>query len=96
MGAIASRLADLTILTSDNPRSESPREIITEIEHGMQNQNYKVIEDRREAICYAISSKRPHDIVLIAGKGHEEYQVIGNKTNAFDDAKVVGECFENL
>jgi UDP-N-acetylmuramoyl-L-alanyl-D-glutamate--2,6-diaminopimelate ligase len=96
MGALASRLADFTILTSDNPRSESPGDIITEIERGMQNQNYKVIEDRREAICYAISSKKPDDIVLIAGKGHEEYQIIGNTLNAFDDAKVVGECFENL
>jgi UDP-N-acetylmuramoyl-L-alanyl-D-glutamate--2,6-diaminopimelate ligase len=96
MGAIASRLADFTILTSDNPRGELPRDIITDIERGMQNQNYKVIEDRREAICYAISSKKPQDIVLIAGKGHEEYQIIGSSKNAFDDAKVVGECFENL
>jgi UDP-N-acetylmuramoyl-L-alanyl-D-glutamate--2,6-diaminopimelate ligase len=96
MGAIASRLADFTILTSDNPRSESPRDIISDIERGIQNQNYKVIEDRREAICYAVSLKKPHDIVLIAGKGHEEYQIIGSSKNAFDDAKVAGECFENL
>jgi UDP-N-acetylmuramoyl-L-alanyl-D-glutamate--2,6-diaminopimelate ligase len=96
MGTIASRLADFAILTSDNPRSELSRDIITDIERGMQNQNYKIIEDRKEAICYAILSKKPQDIVLIAGKGHEEYQIIGATKNAFDDAKVVGECFENL
>jgi UDP-N-acetylmuramoyl-L-alanyl-D-glutamate--2,6-diaminopimelate ligase len=96
MGSIASRLADLTILTSDNPRSESPGDIIKDIEHGMANNNYKVIEDRRAAIKYAISVKRDNDILLVAGKGHEEYQIIGDRIIKFDDAEVIRECFENL
>lgn len=96
MGAIASSLADLTILTSDNPRSESSESIIGDIEKGMKNNNYKIIEDRREAIRFAISLKKENDIVLIAGKGHEEYQTIGNRTSKFDDAEVIRECFENL
>lgn len=96
MGAIASRLADFIILTSDNPRSESPEKIIQEIERGVRGKNYKVIADRKEAICYAISSKQANDVVLIAGKGHEEYQIIGNTINEFDDAKVAVECLENL
>jgi len=96
MGAIASRLADVTILTADNPRSESVKNIIRNIEEGMGNNKHTVIENRREAIQYAISSKRGDDIVLIAGKGHEEYQIIGNKTVEFDDTKVVRECFEHL
>jgi UDP-N-acetylmuramoyl-L-alanyl-D-glutamate--2,6-diaminopimelate ligase len=96
MGAIASRLADFIILTSDNPRSESPEKIIQEIERGVRGKNYKVIADRKEAICYAISSYQANDVVLIAGKGHEEYQIIGNTINEFDDAKVAVECLENL
>lgn len=96
MGAIASKLADLTILTSDNPRSEPPMNIIKDIEQGMHNNNYKIIEDRREAIRYAISLKKENDILLVAGKGHEDYQIVGNTTIRFDDAEVVRECFKNL
>jgi len=96
MGAIASRFADLTILTSDNPRSESPEGIIRDIEKGMKNNNYKTIEDRREAIRYALSMKKENDILLVAGKGHEEYQTIGDKKIEFDDAEVIRECIESL
>lgn len=95
MGAIASRLADFTIITSDNPRKESPKSIIEDIEKGMNNSYYKVIEDRREAIRYAMSAKKKNDILIVTGKGHEEHQIIGDKTIEFDDAGIIRECFEN-
>lgn len=95
MGAIASRLADFTIITSDNPRKESPKNIIGDIEKGMNNSYYKIIEDRREAIRYAMSVKKKNDILIVAGKGHEEHQIIGDKTIEFDDAGIIRECFEN-
>jgi UDP-N-acetylmuramyl-tripeptide synthetase len=96
MGAIASQLADFVVITSDNPRSESPSRIIKDIEPGIKGDNYKIIEDRQEAIEYSIANKKPEDIVLIAGKGHEEYQIIGDKVIDFDDAKVARQCIENL
>lgn len=95
MGAIASRLADFTIITSDNPRKESPKSIIGDIEKGMNNSYYKVIEDRREAIRYAMSAKKKNDILIVTGKGHEEHQIIGDKRIEFDDAGIIRECFEN-
>jgi UDP-N-acetylmuramyl-tripeptide synthetase len=95
MGAIASRLADFTIITSDNSRKESPESIIGDIEKGMKNSYYKVIEDRREAIRYAMSAKKKNDILIVTGKGHEEHQIIGDKTIEFDDAGIIRECFEN-
>ena len=95
MGAISTRLADLAVITSDNPRSESPMHIIGEIKQGVVRENYKVIADRREAIEYAVSTKKGDDVVIVAGKGHEEYQLIGDKRVEFDDAEVIRECFTN-
>lgn len=90
MGKVAEYLADYTILTSDNPRREEPRAIINEIAGGFIDSNrYKVIEDRKEAIVYAISLAGKDDVVLIAGKGHENFQIFKNKTVAFDDRQVV-------
>jgi UDP-N-acetylmuramoyl-L-alanyl-D-glutamate--2,6-diaminopimelate ligase len=88
MGEIAGRLADYTILTSDNPRSEEPETILDEIEDGMRSVSpaqYARIVDRREAIATAIAAASPDDIVVIAGKGHESYQVVGDQINHFDD-----------
>ncbi len=103
MGEISSRLADITILTSDNPRSDPPRQILKEIEQGIKfsdcckmpipelfNPNnsscaYTVIAERKAAIHYACSLADHDDIILIAGKGHETYQIIGNKKTFFDD-----------
>ena len=96
MGAVASRLADIIIITSDNPRSEAPTQIIKDIENGMTSTNYTIIEDRREAIRYALALKKENDILLVAGKGHEEYQKIGDKTLEFSDAEVIRACFESL
>ncbi|MGB9721705.1 MAG: UDP-N-acetylmuramoyl-L-alanyl-D-glutamate--2,6-diaminopimelate ligase [bacterium] len=89
MGEIASENADFVIVTSDNPRNEEPEEIIKDIISGIKSDNFKVIPDREKAIEFGIKMKKPEDILLIAGKGHEEYQVIGDKVLPFDDAMVV-------
>ncbi|MBZ0091703.1 MAG: UDP-N-acetylmuramoyl-L-alanyl-D-glutamate--2,6-diaminopimelate ligase [Sulfuricellaceae bacterium] len=84
MGAVASRLADAAIVTDDNPRGEDALEIIAEIVSGMDGRE-QIIADRAEAIASAITAARPGDIVLIAGKGHEEYQEIGGIKYPFSD-----------
>jgi UDP-N-acetylmuramoyl-L-alanyl-D-glutamate--2,6-diaminopimelate ligase len=90
MGSIASRLADQIILTNDNPRSEQPRSILQEIEAGLTpGSNYQVIEDRRLAIQTALSASSSGDMVVIAGKGHETYQIVGKDMFHFDDREVV-------
>ena len=100
MGAVAARLSDLVIVTSDNPRSEDPARIIEEIQRGIVTPADRIgakgakgtpsiaIVDRRDAIERGIRDARPGDLVLIAGKGHEKYQVIGDKTLPFDDVEV--------
>jgi UDP-N-acetylmuramoyl-L-alanyl-D-glutamate--2,6-diaminopimelate ligase len=86
MGAIAARGADRVILTSDNPRSESPEAILDDIEAGMKGAtNYERIADRRVAIARAIDEASDEDVVVIAGKGHESYQVVGDQVIHFDD-----------
>jgi UDP-N-acetylmuramoyl-L-alanyl-D-glutamate--2,6-diaminopimelate ligase len=92
MGRIASRLADFTIVTSDNPRTEEPLSIIEEIKPGIAGNSFKVIEDRRTAIAGAIAMAREKDTVLVAGKGHEDYQIIGKVTYPFNDRDVIEEC----
>jgi len=98
MGAVAGRLSDLIVITSDNPRSEEPQRIIDEIKRGITVNTRKdasqllTIVDRRAAIVKAIEVARPGDLVLIAGKGHETYQVIGDKTLPFDDVAVAREA----
>jgi UDP-N-acetylmuramoyl-L-alanyl-D-glutamate--2,6-diaminopimelate ligase len=84
MGAIATRLADHTIITSDNPRSEKAEAIIDEIEKGARG-SYERIADRREAIARAIDGASDDDVIVIAGKGHETYQVTGDHVAHFDD-----------
>ena len=93
MGAIATRLADLAVITSDNPRSESPMKIIDDIKKGVVRDNYKVIADRTDAIRFAINAMEKSDTVIVAGKGHEEYQIINDKKLDFDDAEVARRCF---
>jgi UDP-N-acetylmuramoyl-L-alanyl-D-glutamate--2,6-diaminopimelate ligase len=99
MGNAAARLSDLAVLTSDNPRGEDPMSIIREVEAGLQSvagANYRSFVDRREAIRFALSSASNDDTVILAGKGHETYQVIGNQTFDFDDRVVVRELLDEL
>ncbi|MCR4337948.1 MAG: UDP-N-acetylmuramoyl-tripeptide--D-alanyl-D-alanine ligase, partial [Candidatus Omnitrophica bacterium] len=85
----ASRLASWTVLAMDNPRSEDPSEIMQEIVKGFEGKNYEVIFDRREAIEKALNLAQKDDVVLIAGKGHEDYQIFKDRTIHFDDREVV-------
>jgi UDP-N-acetylmuramoyl-L-alanyl-D-glutamate--2,6-diaminopimelate ligase len=85
MGEIASRLADRVVVTSDNPRSEDPQAIIDEITKGIEGKNAVAIRDRREAIAKTIREAGDDDVIVIAGKGHETYQVMGDRVVHFDD-----------
>jgi UDP-N-acetylmuramoyl-L-alanyl-D-glutamate--2,6-diaminopimelate ligase len=89
MGEAASRLADLAVLTSDNPRSEDPRAIIADVSLGVRRPEVLVVEpDRRRAIALALGEAGPGDVVVVAGKGHEGGQVIGERVLPFDDRDV--------
>lgn len=91
MGAIAERKADVVILTSDNPRTEDPERILDEIEAGMTRGTHVRIEDRRLAIAHALAIARPGDVVFLAGKGHETYQIRGTTSYPFDEKAIVTE-----
>ena len=96
MGEIAGRYSDLSIITSDNPRTEDPASILDEVEVGMlaSGGSYEKIVDRREGIRRGLSLAKDDDIVLVAGKGHEDYQIIGTTKNHFDDKEVIADFFE--
>lgn len=91
MGEVSGRLADLTIITSDNPRFEKPQDIIDDIKVGMAKTDGKYVEiaDRREAIAYAIHNGEPGDIIVLAGKGHEDYQEIEGKKYPMDERVII-------
>jgi len=99
MGEVAGRLSDYIIVTSDNPRSEDPHKIIEDIlpglKHSASNSTYTVIADRKEAINRAVEMAGTRDVVIIAGKGHETYQIIGSKVLDFDDREVALAAIEN-
>jgi len=92
MGRVASKLAGFSIVTSDNPRSEDPQSIIDQIVEGFLNNNYRVVVNRKEAIEQALNMAESEDIVLIAGKGHETYQILGNQKIDFIERKIIEEC----
>jgi UDP-N-acetylmuramoyl-L-alanyl-D-glutamate--2,6-diaminopimelate ligase len=99
MANIATTMSDKVILTSDNPRSENPQTIIEQMEAGVEPQNFKKsvsIVDRKQAIKTACQLAKPHDIILIAGKGHETYQEIQGVRHDFDDMKIVKEFLEQM
>ena len=98
MGEISGRLADFTIITSDNPRTEDPEKIVKQIEKGMKKTNgkYICIVDRVEAIKEAISMATKNDLIVLAGKGHEPYQEINGVKNPFDERIIVNDIIENL
>jgi UDP-N-acetylmuramoyl-L-alanyl-D-glutamate--2,6-diaminopimelate ligase len=92
MGSIATNYADLAIITSDNPRSENPLRIIEDIKKGMNGKPYRVIENRKEAIFEAVNLAGENDVLLVAGKGHEDYQIIGTNKYHFSDREVIEEA----
>lgn len=100
MAAVAARLADYAIITSDNPRTEEPRAILDDVEAGMleagkkRGEDYEVIEDRAGAIHRAIGLAGPGDFVMLAGKGHEDYQILGAERIHFDDREVARQALE--
>lgn len=98
MGEISGRLADFSILTSDNPRLEQPMDILNAIEAGIKPTGapYVVIENRREAIRYAMQMGQPGDVIVLAGKGHETYQDIGGQKLPFDEKVVVRELLREM
>lgn len=98
MGEIAGRLSDFVIVTSDNPRTEEPGKIIDDILSGMKDIQtpYIVIENRREAIGWALQNAQPGDIIILAGKGHETYQIIGREKNHFDEREIVGDFLRTI
>ena len=97
MGA-AALSADIAVVTSDNPRTEDPDAIIEQILVGMEGHEdrYVVMPDRSEAICYAIEAAGPGDVVLIAGKGHEDYQIVGTVKHHFDDREVAAHVLDEM
>jgi len=97
MGEIAGKLSDYCIITSDNPRTEEPMEIINQIEEGMKKTDceYTVIENRKEAIGYALSIAKADDCIILAGKGHETYQILGKEKIHFDEREVVKEFLKS-
>ncbi len=98
MGLAAGQYSDLAIITSDNPRTEDPLKIIAEVEAGIKETGtpYKIISDRREAIHQAVKEAKAGDVIIIAGKGHETYQIIGSDKFHFDDREVAKEALDGL
>ena len=98
MGEVSGKLADFTIITSDNPRFEEPQDIIDDIKIGMAKTDGKYVEicDRKEAIKYAIPHGEPGDIVILAGKGHEDYQEIKGVKHPMDERVLIAEVLKEL
>lgn len=99
MGAVADELADVLVVTSDNPRTEEPHKIIDDILKGItrtEGERLHIVPSRREAISLAIKTARKGDIVLLAGKGHEDYQIIGTTRHHFDDREVASEILREI
>lgn len=98
MGEVAARLADFVIVTSDNPRSEDPESIVRQIIPGIEKHDtpYVAIVNRREAIKYAVENARPKDVIVLAGKGHEDYQILPTGKIHFDEREVLAEIFAEL
>lgn len=98
MGKISGEIADFTIITSDNPRTEEPAAIIRDIEEGIKKTNgqYIIIQDRTEAIRYAMKNAQKGDIIVLAGKGHETYQMFRDKTIHYDEREIVKEILDEM
>ena len=94
MGALATELSDKVILTSDNPRTEDPEKILDDVESGISKKNYERVTDRRAAIFKAVELADAGDVILILGKGHENYQILKNGTIHFDDREIAQEAIK--
>ena len=96
MGQAAGERSEICIVTSDNPRTEDPKAILQDIIPGIEPTGciYEVIEDRREAIRRAVEIYQEGDVILVAGKGHEDYQIIGTTKHHFDDKEVLAEVLQ--
>ena len=98
MGEISGKIADYTIVTSDNPRTEDPQKIVDQIEEGIKKTKgkYEVVVDRVEAIEHAIKMANKRDIIILAGKGHEPYQEINGVKHPFDERIIVRDIIEKM
>ena len=97
MGEVATRRADVAVLTSDNPRSEYPGAIIDQVRSGVRRPEVLTVDpDRRAAITLALDAARPGDVVVLAGKGHETTQVVGDRILPFDDRAVAAEILGTM
>jgi UDP-N-acetylmuramoyl-L-alanyl-D-glutamate--2,6-diaminopimelate ligase len=96
MGNIGSVQSDFCIVTSDNPRTEEPMKIIDDVVEGIKKDNYIIVENRREAIKKSMSIAKENDVIVIAGKGHEDYQILKDKTIHFDEREIVEELIGEL
>lgn len=96
MGKAAAELCDYVVLTNDNPRSEEPSRILGQIAAGIAGAQYRIVPDRREAIRHALGIARPGDTILVAGKGHETYQIVGETTLPFDDREEIEACLRSM
>ena len=96
MAEVAERYSQLVIVTSDNPRTEKAEDIIEDVIKGFKNKNYIIEIDRKEAIKKAVLKAEKDDIILIAGKGHETYQILGNTKIHFDDREIAIEAIKEL
>jgi len=94
MGKIASNKSDYVIFTSDNPRTEEPKKIMDDIIKGVEKDNYEIMLDRKDAIKKALDLIKKDDIVLILGKGHEDYQIIGHEKIHLDDSEEIKKYVE--
>ncbi len=94
MGEIASRLSDFCVVTNDNPRTEDPADIIEDIIKGIKGFRFAAVQDRKEAIRFAIRMAGEGDVILLAGKGHETYQIVGTNELHMDERELVREIEE--
>lgn len=96
MGQIGTQLSDIAVITSDNPRSENPTQIIKDVVEGCTKDNFIIIENRREAIKKAMEMALSGDVIVVAGKGHEDYQILKDKTIHFDEREIINELASDM
>jgi UDP-N-acetylmuramoyl-L-alanyl-D-glutamate--2,6-diaminopimelate ligase len=96
MADAVARSADVVVLTSDNPRTEDPEQILDDLVEGLKGKDHERVVDRNDAIRFALSTAQEGDTMLLAGKGHETYQVVGNEQRPFDERAIVQDCLAEL